>query len=131
MFWDKKTGVTMVTTKSVYDKIGGKGAIKAVVSEFYIRVLSDPLLAPLFVGVDMKRQHDHQIAFLTFALNGSDSYTGNSMRDAHKGLGITTEHFQAVAGHLQSTLVDAQVQPAEIEIIMATAASLHDDIVEA
>jgi len=43
------------------------------VDEFYKRVLSDPLLAPLFANTDMKKQRNHQIAFLAYALGGPNA----------------------------------------------------------
>ena len=44
----------VTTTTSIYDKIGGKPALNAVVDEFYKRVLADESLAPVFDGVDMQ-----------------------------------------------------------------------------
>lgn len=119
----------MVTTGSIYDKIGGKQALTAVVDEFYRRVLADDLLAELFVDTDMEQQRRHQVAFLAYALGGPAEYEGKSMKAAHEGRGITDAHFGAVAGHLQATLQWAGVGSPELEQIMTTAASLHDEVV--
>lgn len=124
----------MVTTKlaeqiSLYQRIGGKAALQAVVDEFYRRVLADELLAPLFAQTDLQKQRQHQVAFLAMALGGPNEYRGAGMRAAHAGRGITHAHFHAVAGHLQATLHWAGVGGEEIGQIMAAAASLQGDVV--
>lgn len=117
------------TTTSIYEKIGGKASLDAVVDAFYKRVLADESLAPVFDGVDMQRQRNHQVAFLAVALGGPNHYQGAGMKAAHDGRGITDNHFGAVAGHLQATLQWAGVGATEIEQIMAAAGSLKPDIV--
>ncbi len=119
----------LVRPQSIFDKIGGKAALTAVVDQFYTRVLADKKLAPLFAKTDMKKQRAHQVAFLTMALGGPNEYRGQGMRKAHEGRGITGEHFGLVAGHLQATLEWAKVGATEIAQIMTAAASLKDDVV--
>ncbi len=114
---------------SIYDRIGGKGALTAVVDDFYRRVLGDPLLQPLFSGTDMEQQKRHQVAFLTAALGGPAAYKGKDMRAAHRGRGITDRHFGAVAGHLQASLEQAKVGREDLGAIMQAAASLKDQVV--
>ncbi|MCA8967268.1 MAG: group 1 truncated hemoglobin [Planctomycetes bacterium] len=121
----------MVATGTIYEKIGGKQALTAVVDEFYRRVLADQTLAPLFANTDMKKQRDHQVAFLAFALGGPAEYKGAGMKKAHAGRGITDAHFGAVAGHLHATLQWANVGATEVAQIMGAAAALHDDVVSA
>ncbi len=119
----------MVATGTIYEKIGGKPALTAVVDEFYRRVLADQTLAPLFVDTDMKKQRAHQVAFLAYALGGPNEYKGAGMKKAHEGRGITDAHFGAVAGHLRATLQWAKVGATEAAQIMGAAASLQGDIV--
>ena len=45
---------------SLYDRLGGQGAINAVVDKFYEYMLSDPITAPFFKGTDMKKQAERQ-----------------------------------------------------------------------
>ena len=121
----------VTTTTSIYEKIGGKAALQAVVEEFYQRVLADDLLKPFFEGTDMKKQRDHQVAFLAFALGGAAEYTGSGMQSAHEGRGIGDEHFAAVAGHLMATLQWAGVGEPELTQIMTSAAALRSEVVQA
>ncbi len=38
---------------SIYDSIGGAGAVRAAADDFHARVLADPRLAPFFTGTDL------------------------------------------------------------------------------
>jgi hemoglobin len=113
---------------SVYEQIGGQAAVDAAVDIFYRRVLGDPLISHFFDSVDMDRQIGKQKAFLTMAFGGPNQYTGKDMREAHKHLKLTEQHFAAVAGHLQGTLEELQVPGHLIAEVMKVAASTHDDV---
>lgn len=116
---------------SIFEQIGGAPAVRAVVDDFYQRVLADPLLAPFFDNVDMAKQRQHQALFITMALGGPQDYKGRNMREAHAGLGIRDQHFDAVARHLQESLEGAGVPAAIVTQIMGVVASTRGDIVEA
>lgn len=116
---------------SLYQRLGGGAAVDAAVELFYGKVLADPLLAPFFAGVDMKRQRAQQKAFLTLAFGGPNAYTGQDLRRAHAPLvarGLNDAHFNAVAGHLQATLAELGVAQGLVDEVMAIAASTHDDV---
>ena len=113
---------------SVFEQIGGAGAVDAAVDIFYRRVLSDDLISDFFDDVDMDRQIAKQKAFLTMAFGGPNNYTGKDMREAHKHLKLAEEHFNAVAGHLQGTLEELNVPQNLINEVMGIAASTHDDV---
>lgn len=113
---------------SVYEKIGGADAVNAAVDIFYRKVLSDDLISHFFDSVDMDRQIAKQKAFLTMAFGGPHHYSGKDMREAHKHMNLKEEHFNAVAGHLQATLEELNVEKELIDEVMAIAASTHDDV---
>ena len=113
---------------TVYEQIGGAAAVNAAVDIFYRKVLGDPVISHFFDTVDMDRQIGKQKAFLTMAFGGPHNYTGKDMREGHKHLKLKEEHFQAVAGHLQSTLQELNVPQHLIAEVMKIAASTHDDV---
>ncbi len=121
--------LTVVTT--LFEKLGAKPAIEAVVKEFYKRVLDDPELKGFFDGIDMDKQTRQQVAFLSMALGGPDEYQGRSMKDAHKHMGITRIHFDRVAHHLVETLKWAGVSEEIINEVVSIVAPLKADIVAA
>ncbi|WP_327119779.1 group 1 truncated hemoglobin [Nocardia sp. NBC_01730] len=121
----------MTTEQSIYDQIGGTPAITVVVSDFYQLVLADDALAGKFDGVDLERLEKRQVEFFAAALGGPDPYTGASMKNVHRHLGITTEQFGLVAGHLADALLAAGVPRATTDEIIGAIAGLADDIVTA
>jgi hemoglobin len=114
---------------NVYERIGGHEALMVVVDDFYSRVLADPALAPFFTGVNMSRLKEKQIEFFAAALGGPDRYTGQSMREAHRGRGIGQTEFDLVAKHLSDSLAGAGVPADTAGTIMATIAPLSREIV--
>jgi hemoglobin len=101
--------MTEQATLSDYQAVGGGPAVKAVIDDFYQRVLHDPQLARYFIDVDLPRLKRHQALMITKVLGGPDGYTGRSLRDAHSNLEITAADFQRVLGHLAAALQHAGV----------------------
>lgn len=116
------------TTVSVYEKIGGEAAVNAAVDIFYRKVLADDRISEFFDTVDMEAQHAKQKAFLTMAFGGPNSYTGKDMREAHKHMNLTEEHFNAVAECLVGTLQELDVPQEYIDEIVNIAVSVKDDV---
>ena len=113
---------------TLYEKIGGAGAVDAAVDIFYRKVLSDDSVSSYFDAVDMDGQIAKQKSFLTVAFGGPNNYTGKDMREAHKHMSITEEQFGAIANHLNATLSELKVPPELIDEVMAIAGSTHDDV---
>lgn len=113
---------------SLYHKLGGKAAINAAVDAFYVKVLADKRVNHFFEDVNMSRQHNKQKAFLAAAFGGPEPWTGKDMRKAHASLNLNETHFNAIAGHLQTTLQELKVPADLIAQVMAIAASTKDDV---
>jgi hemoglobin len=113
---------------SVFEKIGGEAAVNAAVDIFYRKVLADDRISEFFDTVDMEAQHAKQKAFLTMAFGGPNSYTGKDMREAHKHMNLTEEHFNAVAENLIATLKELEVPQEYIDEIVGIALSVKDDV---
>jgi hemoglobin len=119
----------MTPRQSIYEMLGGEAAMEAAVGRFYELVTADPLLAPYFNQTDMQRLRGHQMAFLTQALGGPAAYKGATMQKAHAHLAIEQRHFDAVVGHLLSTLGELKVPQEIVDQIVARLAPLADAIV--
>jgi hemoglobin len=116
---------------TIFDAIGGAPAVQAAVDDFYVRVLADPALAPVFGGADLNRLKAHQRAFIAAAVGGPQLYAGRDMATAHAGLGITDIQFDAVVAHLVDTLTGLGVPGDTITQIGAALTPLRTDIVVA
>lgn len=116
---------------SLYDELGGNGAVDAAVDVFYRKVLSDDRISHFFDAVDMDTQIAKQKAFLTMAFGGPNNYTGQDLRTGHAHLvkrGLNGDHFQAVAENLNATLQELKVPQPLIDQVMAIAGGARADV---
>jgi hemoglobin len=116
---------------SLYEKLGGEGAVNAAVDIFYRKVLSDDTINHFFEGVDMEKQAAKQKNFMTMAFGGPNNYTGEDMRKGHAHLverGLNDEHFDAVAGHLKSTLEELTVAEELINEVLGIVETTRNDV---
>lgn len=119
-----------VTRTTLYERLGGRDAIEAVVDEFYDRVLTDPQLASYFSDVDMDQQRTHQTAFISAVAGGPAEYDGDDMREAHDHLDLSAADFASVAGHLDDALAACGVDDEDREAVMAEVASLESAVLD-
>ncbi len=118
-------------SKTIFEQIGGAPAVDAAVDIFYRKVLTDDTISGYFDDIDMDKQRAKQKSFLTMVFGGPHDYTGKSLRDAHSRLvdnGLNDDHFNAVAGHLKSTLDELNVPSELINQVLEIAESTRGDI---
>jgi hemoglobin len=116
-------------TASLYQQLGGKAAIDAAVELFYTKVLADPRVNSYFKDINMTRQKKKQKEFLSMALGAPTKYSGADLRTAHRDLpGLNDTHFNAIAEHLQATLVELKVDKALIDRTLAIVESTRADV---
>jgi hemoglobin len=119
----------MTSNNSLYDRLGGAGAIEAATALFYEKVLADPLISGYFDDVNMRRQIQMQESFLTMALGGPNHYSGRDLRSAHAALpGLEDKHFDRVIEHLGDTLRELGVAEPEIAEAGKIADSVRGDV---
>ena len=116
---------------SLYERLGGAGAVNAAVDIFYRKMLADDRVSGFFDNTDMDRQIAKQKGFLTMAFGGPNAYTGKSMREGHKHLiarGLNDSHVDIVIEHLGNTLKELGVSAADITEVAAIAESARNDV---
>lgn len=124
-----RTKFNAARENSLYQKLGGKAAIDAAVEAFYVKVLADKRVNHFFEDINMNKQRRKQKEFLSSAFGGPIPWTGKDMRKAHAHLtGLNETHFNAIAGHLKSTLEDLKVKKDLIDEVLAIAGSAKDDV---
>jgi hemoglobin len=118
-------------TISVYQAIGGRGALSAAVDDFYGRLLADPVLGPLFPRGAGPVHRAYVVTILGEALGGPERYRGPDIAAAHHGLGITSAHFDLAAAHLYATLDGLGVPRHLSDHIVGIVAGLRPAVVTA
>src|SRR5215470_17813587 len=86
--------------KSLYERLGGKEAITAVVDDFVGRVAADKRINGFFAKANVPRLKRRLVDQICEATGGPCTYTGKDMKTAHKGMGITDADFNALVEDL-------------------------------
>jgi hemoglobin len=116
--------------KSLYDRLGGKDAISAVVDDFAGNVLADTRINKKFAKSDPARLLANLKDFVCFATGGPCRYTGLTMKESHKNMGTTAGEFTALVEDLVKTLNKFNVPAAEQKELLTALGGLRADIVE-
>jgi hemoglobin len=115
--------------KSLYDRLGGKDAITAVVDDFVANVAADKRINGFFAKADIPRLKRNLVDQICQATGGPCTYTGKDMKTAHKGMGITDADFNALVEDLQKSLNKFKVPEKEQGELLGALASLKPQIV--
>lgn len=114
---------------SLYDRLGGKEAITAVVDALSANVAADGRINQRFANANIKRFKAQMVDLLCQASGGPCVYKGMDMQTVHKGMKITEAEFMAVAENAAKTLDSFKVPAAEKNEVMSLLASMKGDIV--
>jgi hemoglobin len=125
--------------KSLYERLGGRAAIAAVVDDFVARAASDP--AVNFTRMGTAQEWDptpENVAHLKRMLvgligavtGGPEAYQGRDMKAVHAGMKITGAEFTAIANDLKLTLDQFGVPEREQAELLKIVGSTRADIVE-
>jgi hemoglobin len=122
-------------TQSLYERLGGVYAIAVVVDDFIDRIMGDPRLN---ANPRVEEAH-HRVSAQGFkyyvteqvcwAAGGPQTYSGRSMRDSHRELGISGEEWDAFMADFHQTLAQFSVPDRERGELDAIIESTKDDIV--
>ncbi len=120
----------VAATASLFDRLGGKPAIEAVVDDFLGRISQDERINAGFAGSHVPRLRTRLIELLCAGTGGGCTYSGRDMKTSHAGMGVTHAQFDALAGHLVATLDKFKVPEKEKGELLAIIGPMKKDIVE-
>ena len=119
----------MAAEPSLYERLGGKPAITAVIDDFVGNVAGDTRINKRFGGADIPRLKARLVDQVCEASGGPCKYTGASMRDAHKGMNITDAEFGALVENLVKSLDKFKVPAKEKNELLGALGGMKGDIV--
>ena len=99
--------------RSLYDRLGGKPAIEAVVGEFIGRVAADKRINGRFINTDITRLKGLLVDFVCAATGGPCKYEGRDMHTTHAGFQIVDAEFDALVEDLAGALAKFNVPARE------------------
>ena len=115
--------------KSLYDRLGGKDAITAVVDDFVNTAASDDKIKQFFANTEAPAFKAKLVDQICEATGGPCKYTGKDMKTAHTGMKITEDDFNAVVADLVKSLDKFNVPEKEKTELLTALAAMKGDIV--
>lgn len=79
-------------SESLYQQVGEE-RLKAVITEFYKRAFTDPIIGHFFFHFDREHLTAQQIDFARSLLGGPNRYQGKPLKAAHTPFQIRKPHF--------------------------------------
>jgi hemoglobin len=120
---------TTAAERSLYERLGGKEAISAVVDDFVANVAADARINARFAKTDIPHLKQMLVDQICQATGGPCTYTGRSMREAHKGMNITEAEFNALVEDLTRSLDKFKVPEREKTELLTALGGMKGDIV--
>jgi hemoglobin len=114
---------------SLYERLGKREAITAVVDDFVNRVAADNRINGKFANANIPRLKALLVEQICEASGGPCKYTGRDMKTTHAGMAITGEQFDALVGDLVATLNKFKVPEREKNELLGALGPMKKDIV--
>lgn len=127
----KKEEKKAPAAKSLYDRLGGKDAITAVVKEFLANVVADKRINSFFKNADAAKLQGLLVDQVCEATGGPCKYKGKDMKTAHTGMKIKEADFTALVEDLVKALDKFKVPKKEKDELLGALGGMKGDIVEA
>ena len=125
-------GAAMAESASLYDRLGRRDSIAAVVKDFVEeRVAKDARIKGMFANADIPGLEAKLVDQICEATGGPCKYTGKDMRTAHAGMNVKDADFTALVEDLKASLDHFKVGAREQKELLGALATMHDDIVTA
>ncbi|MFM2058482.1 MAG: hypothetical protein RLY71_2867 [Pseudomonadota bacterium] len=119
----------MAADKTLYERLGGKPALEAVVGELWKIAAADQRINARFANTKPEIFAGQLVDFLCQASGGPCQYKGQDMKKAHTGMRLTEAEFNALAEDIVKVLDKFKVPAKEHNEVMTMLGSLKGDII--
>jgi hemoglobin len=101
----------MALEPSMYERLGGEAALRAIIDDFVERVFEDIMIGFFFRNADRKRIKELEFQHAAEHLGGPQRYRGRPLDTAHAAHRIMGGQFARRKELLRQTLADHGVAP--------------------
>jgi len=115
--------------KSLYERLGGKEAITAVVNHLWTVVAKDDRINHYFANTNPDVFAGQMIDFLCQGTGGPCVYKGKDMYAAHTGMHLSNADFDALAEDTVQTLNHFKVPQQEQDEVMKLLGGMRESII--
>ncbi|MBC7712114.1 MAG: group 1 truncated hemoglobin [Rhizobacter sp.] len=114
---------------STYQDFGEKPGLTKVVDDLMVNLLANEKTRPFFEKADQVHIKEKLVEQFCVQIDGPCTYTGQTMKKAHKGHDIDTSEFYALVEALQESMNKNKIPQRAQNKLLAKLAPMHKDII--
>ena len=123
-------GATPFTGTAMLTAFHGRAGIARIADDLVTRIVADPRIADIFKGQDEVRLRRLLKEQFCYILDGGCAYSGRTMREGHRNLGLQTADVGALVEDLQAAMRKEGVAFAAQNRFLAKLAPMKRAVVE-
>ena len=113
---------------SLFEELGGQQGIEQVADRFVRILIADERTEQAFADTDLDRFYEKVVEQFCELTGGPCVYSGDSMKDVHKGMNISEADFNAVVEILQKAMDQNSVSLSAQNRLLALLAPMRSDM---
>ena len=114
---------------SLYAQLGGEAGVDRIVAGLLWEIGEDSDTRALFVDTDIERFRNKLAEQLCAVADGPCVYSGDSMRETHRHLQVTSAQFNRLVSSLIRVMEQEQIPVGAQNALLQRLAAMHGDIV--
>lgn len=114
--------------QSLYERLGGRDRIAALVSDLMDLHLANPAIRTRFLRYDAAEVKRKATEFMCMGTGGPETYTGKGLVKTHEGMNINADEFLAVMDDVAIVLEKHAVGARERQEIITTFMDLRKEV---
>ena len=114
---------------SLYERLGGPDKIRDICTDIFDNHLSNPKIKSRYVDSNRDAVIQSVWEFFCSGIGGPETYHGQDMKAAHRGMNISGDEFVAVCDDVLAALDKNQVGQKERNEVLCNLYSMKADIV--
>ena len=120
---------TAATDDALYQQLGAQPGLVKLVDDFMVRLLADPRMNPFFKDVDQAHVKAELVTQFCQVSGGPCQRKGPDMKQAHAGMDINKNNFNALVEVLQQAMDAQGIAFTAQNKLLALLAPMHRDII--
>lgn len=116
--------------RSLYERVGGRAAISAVVDDSIENLAADTRINARFGNASIPKLQKNLVDLLCVRTGGPCTYTGLNMSAAHEGMHIRGDEFDALVEDIAKSLDKFKVPPRERAEVLAILRQMKSSVID-
>jgi hemoglobin len=117
-------------SRTLYERVGGRAAITAVVDDAIENLAADPRINARFGNASIPHLQKNLVDLLCLRTGGPCAYTGANMSAAHEGMHIRGDEFDALVEDIAKSLDKFKVPAQERSEVLAILRQMKGSVID-